>query len=157
MNLRDHLQAIHDQHGKLTPALVVTEARDPDHPLHHRFEWDDKVAGEKYRRVQAAALIRSVRVTYAQGDDGRPKTVREFVNVARQSPLTDGAAVEDGDDAPENVYMPTAVAMQNEFTRQLILRQCEIELRTIKAKYAHLREFANIVSRVFEEASTAHS
>lgn len=46
--------------GRITPRLVVEDARDPESALHACFEWDDSVAGEKYRIMQARALIRSV-------------------------------------------------------------------------------------------------
>lgn len=49
--------------GKITPAMVVAEAKRKDHPLHQFFEWDDRIAGNKYREDQARGYIRSVRVT----------------------------------------------------------------------------------------------
>jgi hypothetical protein len=33
MSLRDQLQAIYNERGKLTPTIVVDEARDESHPL----------------------------------------------------------------------------------------------------------------------------
>lgn len=48
--------------GRLTPEEVVEVARDPRHPLHGRFEWDDQKAGHAYRLAQARSLIRSVEV-----------------------------------------------------------------------------------------------
>ena len=48
--------------GKLTPDLVVQDAEDADSPLHELFEWDDGVAGHKYRLDQARQVITSVRV-----------------------------------------------------------------------------------------------
>lgn len=45
--------------GKITPRELVEAARDDANPLHDYFEWDDTVAGEKYREMQARALIRS--------------------------------------------------------------------------------------------------
>lgn len=56
------LQEIERANGALTPQAVVDAARCRSHPLHSCFEWDDKIAGEKYRLEQARALIRSVRV-----------------------------------------------------------------------------------------------
>jgi hypothetical protein len=48
--------------GKLSPEQVVTEASKAGSPLHDCFEWDDSVAGHKYRLSQARDLIRSVQV-----------------------------------------------------------------------------------------------
>lgn len=51
-----------EQDGRLTSGDLVAAARNPDHPLHDMFEWDDTVAAEKYRIDQAREIIRSVRV-----------------------------------------------------------------------------------------------
>jgi len=48
--------------GRLTPDLVVEDAQNPDSPLHELFEWNDGVAGHKYRIEQARQVITSVRV-----------------------------------------------------------------------------------------------
>lgn len=48
--------------GSLTPDLVVKDAESPDSPLHELFEWDDGIAGHKYRIEQARQVITSVRV-----------------------------------------------------------------------------------------------
>lgn len=60
--LRRELKAIEDETGRLTPELVVESARDPKHPLHDQFEWDDSIAAEQFRCQQARALIRRVEV-----------------------------------------------------------------------------------------------
>jgi hypothetical protein len=48
--------------GSLTPDLVVKDAEDSSSPLHELFEWDDSIAGHKYRIEQARQVITSVRV-----------------------------------------------------------------------------------------------
>lgn len=54
------LHAIAQAHkGNLTANDVVKDARNRTSPLHAFFEWDDKKAGEKYRRIQANELITS--------------------------------------------------------------------------------------------------
>ncbi len=64
--------------GSLTSSAVVDAARDPDAPLHPAFTWDDEVAGEKWRLVQARLLIRAVVVT---SGDGRPRNL--YVHISR--------------------------------------------------------------------------
>lgn len=56
------LARIAGRSGKLTPQAVVDEARNPEHPLHACFDWDDETAAEAWRLEQARTLIRSVRV-----------------------------------------------------------------------------------------------
>ena len=48
--------------NELKPPDVVNAARPKNAPLHSCFEWDNKVAAEKYRLVEARILIRSVRI-----------------------------------------------------------------------------------------------
>jgi hypothetical protein len=48
--------------GLLTRPAVEKAARDPRHPFHSQFEWDDSIAGYEYRLIQAGELIRSVTV-----------------------------------------------------------------------------------------------
>jgi len=48
--------------GRLTPNLVLEEAKDPDSVLHGLFEWDDTFAAHQHRLFQARQIITSVRV-----------------------------------------------------------------------------------------------
>jgi hypothetical protein len=48
--------------GRLTPDLVLADARNPDSVLHKLFEWDDDVAAHQHRLFQARQIITSVRV-----------------------------------------------------------------------------------------------
>ena len=60
--LEARLQSLLQKHGRLHPADVVDDARDPESPLHAHFEWDDARASEEWRREQARRLIRAVPV-----------------------------------------------------------------------------------------------
>lgn len=133
MNLRDELMAVRDRFGALTPANLVDAARDADSPLHSRFEWDDSTAAEKFRRVQAAELIRSVKVSYADVRD-RPQEVRAFLPVR-------------GVDSPASVYEPTELLLADPFTAKMKLQEFEREWKAFKAKYEHMKEFASIIAR----------
>lgn len=134
MSLRDHLQSIYDSRGHLTPRLVVDEARPKDHPLHSHFEWDNNIAGEQYRIVQAREMIQSVyRVVYTEPDnpeEGPTHRVRAFHSV----PSEDGPtyrAIED--------VAPDPIAAE------LILRQAEREYRQFHARYRHLEGFIQMI------------
>ena len=48
--------------GTLTPEAVVADAKPAKSLLHGEFEWDDKIAGHKFRLDQARDMIASVRV-----------------------------------------------------------------------------------------------
>jgi flagellar basal body rod protein FlgC len=50
------------KNGVLLPEDLLDEAKDPAHPMHLRFEWDDAKAGHAHRLTQARGIIRSVKV-----------------------------------------------------------------------------------------------
>jgi hypothetical protein len=52
--------------GRLTAAAVVEAARNPRHPLHREFQWDDKKAAQLQRLAQARTLITYVTITVSQ-------------------------------------------------------------------------------------------
>lgn len=58
INIREELLKLKNRSGVLEPQIVVETARSANHPLHDSFEWDDTVAGHKFRVEQARALIR---------------------------------------------------------------------------------------------------
>ena len=135
-DLRDILTTIYQQRGELTPANVVAEARDEAHPLHHRFEWDDTIAGEKYREIQAGALIRSVKITYTAKSG--EQSVRGFLPIVRE----ENAEVA----APTTTYKPTEEVVADPFTRELVLREFKREWQRFQERYKHLAEFAEIIT-----------
>lgn len=126
--LRDVLTSHYQKHGELTPQIVVDEARPKGAPLHERFEWNDKLAGESYRRVQAAHLIRSVRIEYID-KSGESRDVRGFHAIRDAEPEKAG-------------YVPTEEIIQDELSLKILLKQCERDIADLKSKYGHLKEFA---------------
>lgn len=140
MSLRDQLQAIYDSRGELTPQAVVDEARAKSHPLHNRFEWDNKLAGEAWRRAQAQELIRSVKIVYREAtehDDAR--TTRAFHAVRRP-----GGA---------HSYEPAEKVAADPFSKQLLLRDMERDWMALKRRYEQFAEFAAMVRNDLEEAA----
>jgi hypothetical protein len=130
--LRDALTDIYRRHEALTPAIVVEEARPTGAPLHDRFEWDDSVAGEKYRQQQAADLIRSVKITMGRDEEG-PKTIREWVSVTRP-------------DRPRS-YEPLAEVVENDLSLRLVLQEMERDIAALRRKYGHLKEYVDLMRR----------
>lgn len=128
--LRDHLHAIRDEAGALTPRIVLEVARDPEHPLHNRFEWDDSIAGQKYRLAQARELIRMA-VEFVDAPAG-PVKVRSFHSVNR----VDGPT-----------YEPIAEVRADPFMSKLVLQAAEREWKTLYQKYSHLAEFLAAVRK----------
>ena len=135
MTLREHLEQIKEQRGRLTPNIVVDEARDPSHPLHHRFEWDDSVAGESWRREQARKLIREVEITYTNKDN-EPTRVRAFYAVPDGSGL-DYKSLEELRDDP--------------ISKELVLREMKRDWQDLRDRYREYSEFWQLVE---EEVSS---
>lgn len=139
MSLRDQLQDIYNRHGNLTPVLVVDEARDPVSPLHSRFEWNDAVAGEAWRREQAHALIQSVRVVYRQADDKvSEKSVRAFHAVRNDTGF---------------VYEPVEKVANDPLITKMILADMQREWTALKRRYEHFAEFLVMVRKDLSEAA----
>jgi hypothetical protein len=125
-NLRDVLMEIRAKRGTLTPAVVVEEAADPMHPLHHRFEWDDTEAAIKYRLIQAQQLLR-VRYKADAGDD--------------RADLRAFWVTRDAEGHPTSTYEPLEEVIQDPFQRDLLLRQMRRDWQSFKKRYQHMQEF----------------
>lgn len=143
MDLREALQFVYDQHGDLTPSLVVQVAREDAGEaatvLRGRLEWDDAKAGEAWRRAQAHQLIRSVRVVYREGTDDAPeKSIRAFHAVRNES---------------GHGYVPAEKVADDPFTRKLVLADMEREWKQMKARWSDFKEFASMVQHDMAEAA----
>lgn len=130
MNLREALQAIYDENGRLTPALVVDAARAKNHPLHSRFDWDNRSAAESWRREQASQLIRSVKVVYHKADTEQRLEVRAFHAIS-------------GPDG--NVYEPNEKVVADPLLRAMVLRDMERDWKQMKARYSDFEEFWSLI------------
>lgn len=131
MTLRDELMAIYQDKGALTPELVVNVARDPRHPLHDKFEWDDDVAGERYRISQARALIRTVRIRYvSSSSDQVSAPVRAFTSVSTPT---------------GRVYEPTQEVVADPLRAQMVLNDMKREWQAMMGRYKGFNEFWELV------------
>lgn len=133
-DLRGELENIRNKHGRLTPALVLEEARSSRHPLHARFEWDDGVAGERYRLEQAHDLISEVRVSYSLST-GERRSVRGF-HAVRAS------------DVDQYDYEPIEDVLADPFKRKIVLADMQRQIGELVARYEHIGEFWQILKQV---------
>jgi hypothetical protein len=128
-DLREELLAVRAEHGRLTPAALVEAATPKTHPLHSRFEWDNKVAGHKYRLSQARELIRVVKTAYVDAK-GAPERVRFFHAI----PDEQGMA-----------YQPADEVVHNDVATQILLNSMEREWRALRKRYERFAEFKSMV------------
>lgn len=135
-DLRTQLQAIYERHGKLTPKIVVEEARPEDHPLHAMvFDRSTNDAAEAWYQHRAQELIRSVKIKYRKGN--RQESVREWVSVRQE----DGYA-----------YHPADEVAKDELLTKIVLRDMEREWRQLQSRYGHFQEFVEMVRASLEAA-----
>lgn len=58
----ERVKKLQDSNGRVTPEIILADAKDPRSPLHGEFEWDKDKASEKYWLEQARQLIRTVQI-----------------------------------------------------------------------------------------------
>lgn len=122
-------ERIYNSRGRLDPADVVEESRQDTAPLHSCFEWDDKIAGEKYREIQAAQLIRAIVVTQDGTESNQKKEIRAFVHV-------------------ESTYRPMTVVVKNEGRMRELLETALKELEAFERKYSNLAELQPVFKAI---------
>ena len=130
-DLRSILQDVYDQHGTLTPKLLVDIARPKSHPLHSRFEWNNSVAGEAWRRHQAHELIQMVKVVYREATDTEAQRMVRAFHAVR---------TEQG-----HVYEPAEKVADDPMLRAVVLRDMEREWQAMKRRYMEFAEFIEMV------------
>lgn len=118
-----------EERGELTQAKLVDVSRPEDARLHNMFEWNDTVAAEKFREVQAGKIIRSLEISI---ESAEPQVTRAYVSISV-------------DDSPRE-YVGIVRAMNDEDKRKAVLDSARRELRWFKEKYKGLYE----LSKVFE-------
>lgn len=121
--------------GALLPSAVVARATNRKNVLHPLFEWDDKIAGIKFRKHQARLIIRAI-VIHVSGDEGLPPT--GYVNVK----------IETEDGGIEQYYMTAIDAVTGEATRAYVLAQALRAAERFREKYQHLKELAEIIDAI---------
>ena len=143
-NTQQVLQELYNKWGILTPELVVEVAKDSWHPLHDRFEWDDTIAAEKFRLVQAARVIRSVRVTVHRGESKPPIRVRAFVAEKElfSTLPNDQRPTEEG-----SYYRPVEEVILDDGLRNAWLAALARDWHLLKRRAGDSKEFADLVRK----------
>lgn len=141
--LRSELERIWDDRRRLTPADIVESATPPESPLHDRFEWDNSEAAHQYRLVQAAGLIRSVKIKITVE---RPSGEVEDIKVRSWLPLR--AA---GDETAPPGYMPEYEVRDDPERRKLVLQQMQREMQRLHRRHQHYAEYWSLMDQLMAE------
>jgi len=135
----EHIEEIKEKRGGITPQLLVIEAKRKRSPLHNCFEWDDSVAAEQYRIVQAREILRYlVVIIEPETEDEEEIYVRGFV-----APL-------DTEEDSQTSYLTISEVMADEDLDRAYKQQILRELKAIKHKSTSYNEFSK-VNRAIEE------
>jgi hypothetical protein len=140
--VESELRRIWDERGELNAHLVLDEARPEDSVLHGAFDWDDGRAAEKFRLVQAAMLIRQVKVRITQVDAAGQVT---DYSVRQWQP----ARYIDGEGETGN-YLPVEQIREDPKQRQLLVNKMARDAEAFRRRYSHLREFTAVVRELLE-------
>lgn len=139
--VKGELERIYAERAQLTPGDVVEEASDPANPLHPLFEWDDTEAAARFRLIQAAGLIRSikVRITKAKGNEEEDLTIRAWVAAHAVAPELE--------DVPDG-YMPEQEVRERPELRTALLRQMRRDVTAAQLRYRHLSEYWELIDEL---------
>jgi hypothetical protein len=125
----EEFEKIGSLNSGLTPDLVVAAAVPINSVLHNCFDWDNEVAGDKWRKNQAGQMIRTLVVCNPKYDQDSEKVIRAYVNIECDN---------------NRLYLPTAQALSDADYRAQVLNKAIIELLTFENKYKDLLELADV-------------
>lgn len=138
----EQIQALHaiaaDNQGMLQPQSVVETARDPDHPLHDCFDWDDGSAAEKYRLVQARGLIRRLKVMVVLQERETQTITVKAVPHYTSLPTQRG----------KEGYEATMAVVTDTLKREELILTAMRELLALRRKYQTLAELSEVWAAV---------
>lgn len=72
------VMTLEKEHGLVQPEALIAAARPKSSSIHGCFEWDDSLAAEEFRKVQARTLIRSIEIVYT---DVGPVSSHVYVHI----------------------------------------------------------------------------
>lgn len=125
------LAEMYDETGHIEAPAVVRAASDVDHPLHPGFEWDDAVAANEHRILQARQLVNSLRVVATEIPGAEPERV--YISV-RSHEVSSGP----------NVYMALRVVERDADYRQEEVQRGLKALENWMERFGHYEELAPI-------------
>lgn len=111
---------------------VVEKARDSRSEMHNCFEWDDSIAGQKYRESQAGNMIRQLVIVRGNEDKPEKTNIRVFISTGKR----------------DNTYTSTRLIMKKQDEYEALLERALAELRAFKQKYSILSELEEFLSLI---------
>lgn len=137
------IRELAERKGTLTAEIVLEAAKPKNSPLHSHFDWNDTAAARKYRLIQAAELIRRIKVEY-EISDTKTVTIRAFHNVVpEERPESTGEEIPA---SAKGFYVPLETALSVESYRSQLLANCKRDMASFRQKYSALNEIGDVIS-----------
>jgi len=134
------IEALNKCHGGYAPdGSLVEHARSPKSVLHNDFEWDDSVAGNKYRLNTEKKIKRSLVVVTEKLNESQaePTEVRLFQR----------AKIECGG-KPQRIWLNTFDMLKDPEGRQQLVDNAKKELEAFTHKYKALSELSDVLEPI---------
>ena len=121
--------------GEITPDEVLNFARNnPESETYKCFEWDDKIASEKWRKVQATQIVSSIAVKIKEDPT---ETQRVYVNIK--------TALDD-----KRTFKNIKEVLKNDDEYQQLIDKAKQDFINCKDKYESLLEKDDLKNVIFE-------
>lgn len=118
--------------GELTKESIVEFAKNKKSELHKCFEWDDKIAGEKFRLHQANLVLVNLSIVV---NEETQETTRMFVNIQSEE---------------KKVFKNIVSVLENEEDYKQLLKKAEDAFISYKEKYRQMIEFQDLKNIIFK-------
>lgn len=119
--------------GELTTKKVVEYARNKKSELYKCFEWDDTIAGEKYRLQQAGWVLQSISIIY---EEEPKRTTKMFVNIKNEN--------------EKREYKNIISVLENDDEYKQLLDKAERDFVSYKEKYQKLLQLNDLKNIIFK-------
>lgn len=134
----EYLEKIAAHDRKISPRKLVQLARSKDSPLHEYFEWDDKIAGDRYRIIQARKIVNHLDVEISF--DGETTVEKAFFNLEFEE-----ETLED-----RNGYLDVETVATTKAYQDQIVEKALKELIAWKERYKRYQEL-NLIFEAIEK------
>ena len=132
----EFIQNLADEHGEVTPELLLESARPEDSILHSCYEWDDAKAAEKYRLNQSKMIISNLIVVSADNGQEMPQT-NAFVTIKERN--------------EKAAYVSIFRAMADRTTKEQVIKNASAEMAMFIKKYENIINVAELLEKVLSE------
>ena len=132
------LEKIENVDGSVDAKNVVRFAeKNVDSELHKCFEWNNDIAGEKYRMMQASQILCSISIVTSETDTVDKEVVRAYVNIREQ-------------ETGKRKFKNISRVLENDDEYEQIKVKAFNELSNCKEKYSKLLELGDLKELIFD-------